>query len=265
MSQVDHFVADTAVNRVDASTFTANMSDRWDALGGTPNGGYLLSVVGRAISETLPFDDPFAVSAHYLRPARTGAATIETEQVRAGRRLATGEARLLQEGKEIVRALGTFGTLSEASGRSEALARPPDLPAPEDCIDLMENGGIPGVTIAERCDYRAPRRPGWAEGKPSGDPRLEFWMRLKGRTDHEPLALLTLVDAAAPAVLELGEFASATVEMTVHVRDLPASGWLACRVATRHVARGYHEEDFEIWDSDGTLVAQSRQLALHGA
>ena len=45
-------------------------------------------------------------------------------------------------------------------------------------------------------------------------------------------------------------------------RAHPAPGWLACRVATRFVIGGYHEEDFEIWDSTGTLVAQSRQLAL---
>ncbi len=30
----------------------------------------------------------------------------------------------------------------------------------------------------------------------------------------------------------------------------------------RFVGGGYHEEDFEIWDSAGALVAQSRQLAL---
>lgn len=32
--------------------------------------------------------------------------------------------------------------------------------------------------------------------------------------------------------------------------------------ATRFVSGGYHEEDFEVWDSAGALVAQSRQLAL---
>jgi hypothetical protein len=32
--------------------------------------------------------------------------------------------------------------------------------------------------------------------------------------------------------------------------------------ATRFVSGGYHEEDFEVWDSAGTLVAQSRQPAM---
>jgi Thioesterase-like superfamily len=47
-----------------------------------------------------------------------------------------------------------------------------------------------------------------------------------------------------------------------YLRARPAPGWLACRVVTRFVGGGYHEEDFEVWDSAGVLVAQSRQLAL---
>ncbi|WP_344398167.1 hypothetical protein [Actinomadura alba] len=41
-----------------------------------------------------------------------------------------------------------------------------------------------------------------------------------------------------------------------------APGRLAGRAATRHVIGGHHEEDFEIWDSGGALVAQSRRFAL---
>ena len=52
------------------------------------------------------------------------------------------------------------------------------------------------------------------------------------------------------------------IQLTVHLRAHPAPGWLACRATTRFVSNGYHEEDFEVWDSAGTLVAQSRQLAL---
>jgi acyl-CoA thioesterase len=55
---------------------------------------------------------------------------------------------------------------------------------------------------------------------------------------------------------------STTVELTVHIRARPVSGWLACRAVTRYVSGGYHEEDFEIWDAAGTLVAQSRQLCM---
>lgn len=56
--------------------------------------------------------------------------------------------------------------------------------------------------------------------------------------------------------------ASESSARTPHLRAHPAPGWLACRAGTRHVANGFHEEDFEIWDSTGQLVAQSRQLAM---
>ena len=48
----------------------------------------------------------------------------------------------------------------------------------------------------------------------------------------------------------------------MHVRARPAPGWLACRVRTRFVIDGYHEEDFEIWDSAGRLVPPARAAAV---
>ncbi len=63
-------------------------------------------------------------------------------------------------------------------------------------------------------------------------------------------------------MLEIGATGSSTLQLTTHIRDRPAPGWLAARVSTRHPAGGLHEEDMELWDSTGRLVAQSRQLAV---
>jgi acyl-CoA thioesterase len=261
-TMTDHpFDADTAVERA-GDRYTAALTDRWGALGGTPNGGYMLAVALRALARDMPHPDPLVVSAHYLRPGAVGPAEVRTEVVRAGRRVATGEARLVQGGKEAVRLLATFGDLDAADGRTDVRNAPPDLPPPEDTPDVLAGGALPGVSITERFESRAARLPGWATGRPSGDPVAEFWMRFRDGRDADPLALAALVDAAAPAVLELGVPGSSTIELTVHVRGRPAPGWLACRATTRHVIGGYHEEDFEIWDSRGRLVAQSRQFAL---
>src|SRR5262249_43111895 len=99
-------------------------------------------------------------------------------------------------------------------------------------------------------------------GRPSGNPTAECWMRFREPRPPDSLSLALLVDAAAPAVMEFAATGSLTLELTVHLRSRPAAGWLACRITTRHLMEGYYEEDFEVWDSRGRLVAQSRQLAL---
>ena len=53
-----------------------------------------------------------------------------------------------------------------------------------------------------------------------------------------------------------------TLELTVHVRGVPSPGPLRCVYRSRFIQGGLVEEDGEMWDSRGVLVAQSRQLSL---
>jgi acyl-Coa thioesterase superfamily protein len=85
------------------------------------------------------------------------------------------------------------------------------------------------VAVSDRVECRAPMLPGWRSARPTGSPHSEFWMRFREPRDPDVHSLALLVDAAAPAVFELGESGSVTVQLTVHVRAHPAAGWLRCR------------------------------------
>ena len=244
--------------------FGAVIDGRWDTRQG-PNGGFMLALTTRAISQVLPFPDPLVVSGFYLRPGSTGPGEIRTEVIRTGRTTGFGQASLCQDGKEVLRASAAFTDLAAAAARgglSFAGGQPPDQPPPERC-QVLRRQMSPPITLVDRIDYRAAELPSWVSGAPpSGNPVNEGWMRFADGREPDLLALALFVDAAAPAALEIGVRATTTVEMTVHLRARPAPGWIAYRTLTRYLADGYHEEDAELWDSAGRLVAQSRQLAL---
>lgn len=263
MTRFDH---DTALTSAGDGAFDAVITDRWNTLMGV-NGGYMLALCTRALGEVLPYPDPLVVSGFFLRPGSVGPASVTTSTVRTGRTTAVGEASLWREGKELLRTTAAFTDLSVAAANAKPppipparLPAPPELPPPSSSTGLP-GGSFPGISLTEQVEYRARQMPGWLDGKPSGDATAEFWMRFKDGREPDVWALPLLVDAAPPPALEIG-VASTTVELTVHLRARPAPGWLACRSHTTHVAGGYHEEDFEIWDSAGVLVAQSRQLAM---
>ena len=256
------FDQDTSVEPLGDGKFTAEITDRWNTPGG-PDGGYVLAIAGRALAMSLPHPHPFTVNSHFLRRAVPGPASLEVEVVRAGRRHSTGHVRVLQQEKEILRAIGTFGDLAASSGPSLTEESPPDLPPPDECIDPWES--VPEgarVPIGERTEARMAKAPGWMRGEPSGIPLGEFHQRFKDGRDQDPLSLLFMSDAAPPSIVELGQMGSVTLELTVHVRALPSPGWLTIRKVGSHVINGYFQEDVTMWDSGGLVVASSRQLAL---
>jgi acyl-CoA thioesterase len=248
----------------DGPVFGAVLDGRWDAHAGA-NGGFLLSLATRAVGEVAPFPDPLVVSGFYLRPGSPGPAEIRTEVIRSGRTTAFGQASLCRDGKEVLRATAAYTDLAAAAasdGRFYAGMRPPGLPPPDQC-QVLRRLANPPITFAERIEYRVTELPGWVtRTPPSGNPVYEGWMRFADGRPPDLLSLPLFADAVAPAAMELGLRRVTTVELTVYLRARPAPGWLAYRTLTRYLADGYFEEDAELWDSAGRLVAQSRQLAL---
>jgi acyl-CoA thioesterase len=265
MGGVEEFDLDSSVEPVGDHSFRATITDRWNTFAG-PNGGYVLAILTRALLTEVPFPDPLSVSAHFLRPPHAGPAEVRTELIRSGRRHASAQGSMIQDGKEIARVIATFTDLEHAAGRTLSLGSAPELPPLDDCVDPLgiTVDGLPRPSLIDRLEFRAPALPGWLRGEPSGDPSAEFWIRFRDGGMADTVALAFLVDAGAPTVLELGEFITSTVELTVHLRGRPATDWLAFRQSTRYLTSGYHDEDVEIWDANGTLVAQARQLAILG-
>jgi len=244
--------------------FGAVLDGRWDGQAST-NGGFLLALATRAIGAVLPFPDPVVVSGFFLRPGTPGPAEIRTEVIQTGRTTGFGQASLYRDGKQVLRATAAYTDLDAAAARdsrSYAGGQPPDQPPPAEC-QVLRRVIVPPITLVDRIEYRVAELPSWVtRTPPSGNPVYEGWMRFVDGREPDLLSLPMFVDAVAPAGLELGLRRMTTVELTVHLRARPAPGWLAFRTLTRYLEGGYFEEDAEIWDSAGRLVAQSRQLAL---
>ncbi|MCD0452327.1 thioesterase family protein [Actinocorallia sp. API 0066] len=258
---MSRFGADTASTVVDG-VITTDVSAEWGTGGPAPNGGYLLALVARALGGTLSHPHPLTITAHYLSATRPGPAVIETETLRRGRTQTTAMARLVQGDQERIRVLAAYGDLSTLPDDVRTTAKPPAMPPVEECLEPPESFKEV-VTLMRHTDIRMdPATSGWAVGKPSGVGAQRGWLRLADGTEPDPFSLLYATDALVPVAFELNVNGWVpTVELTVHVRALPAPGWLRVEATSRNLAGGHIEEDIEVWDSNDRLVAQGRQLA----
>lgn len=260
--EFDHQIA---VQHQGDGAYAADLASGW-LVGGGLNGGYLLAVIGNALRSALPGKpDPVAVSAYYLSAATPGPATVDVAVRRDGGSFATASVDLRQGDDTRITALATYGDLGTLGDDVGTTALEPDLPPIEDCVpNTMAPPEVRAMApLMDRFDMRFhPDHIGWAVGEPSGNGVLSAWFRLIDGREPDPISLLMVVDALPPVTFDLGLLGWApTLELTVHVRARPAPGWLKVRHATRNLAGGMFEEDCEVWDSAGRLVAQSRQLA----
>ena len=256
------FASDTAVQAVE-NHYSAYIRPGWD-IRGNANGGYLMALGARAMaSASRPH--PVSLTAHFLSPGRVGPISIHPQVVKAGRTFSTVRASVMGPEKPLIELLGSFGEVEKVDGTVMVDDEPPVLPAPGDCPRVVPHeSGFPPPMMG-RVEMRLhPEDAALYEGRPSGQPLLRGWIRLIDDEAVDAFGLVMIADAFPPTIFNanLPVHWVPTLEMTTQVRGIPEPGWLRCKFSTRFITGGVLEEDGEIWDSSGRLVALSRQLAL---
>lgn len=252
---------DRQVHAEGPGTFAGTVSDRWN-VGPVPNGGYVLSLAMAALEREFPELDPLTITGHYLRPTSPGPFVARVETVKRGRNYSTASVSLMQEGKESLRVLATYGRLaSEASGARFIDAAPHSIER-RDCIGWNEAGGF-APEIARRFETLIAAEDAEVMRSGKGDrAQIRGWIRFADGRPLDAGCLGLIADAMPPPVFLVAERGWVpTIELTVHIRARPVSEWLRCVFRTRFVFGGLLEEDGEIWDEAGNPVALSRQLA----
>ena len=251
------FQHDTAVRPAPDGRFDCVISEDWWVVVG-PNGGYLAAILARAL---LAACDGAArplrsLTVHYLRAPSAGPARVEVEVEREGRTVTFAGARLIQDERPCALALAVLADGREGLGLEHAAA--PEVDPPEAIAE--PDGRAEAPRVSQQLHFRPALRGGGERALTGG------WMRLRREAPLDAPLLAALCDFWLPAVFTVTRepIAVPTLELTVHLRArLPLeSDWVLGRFTTRTARDGLLEEDCELWARDGTLLAQSRQLAL---
>ncbi len=248
-----------ALDRKGEGEWVVAVSHAWN-IDGVPNGGLLMALTLAAASQQVSHPDPLSMTSHFLGKTTPGEATIRSKVIKQGRSLSVTAVDLVQNGRASVTSLITWGDLPSFVGPSGPLLPPPHLP---DQTEMQGSLNMPiDSTFTRQFDYLMPQKVALgAFGQPTGQAVARGRMRFADGRPPDLLSIPVIADGFPPAIFQLGYYGWApTLELTIHFRARPCPGWLTIDLVARHLLNGTFEEDCNIWDSNGDLVAMSRQL-----
>ncbi|MCH2409484.1 thioesterase family protein [Myxococcota bacterium] len=237
-----------------------------------PNGGYLAGILLRTAIDAQGDQQrsPRSFTVHYMRPPTEGFADVRVTLERTGRTFSTQTIKLEQHGK-----LCVIGILASSNSRNAiefSHKSPPQPPLPMETKRAIVSDQDPPL----RKHFE--RRPFFGkEPWENGERALAGgWIRLSDSPDTIDAPLIaTLSDCWPPAVFSWAKTRESigdvpTIDLTIHFRRDPRklkidqNAFLLVRFETHTISEGYLVENGEIWTENGTLIAESRQLAVVG-
>lgn len=254
------FDKDITFEEKESGRLEGTLTDGW-SINGNPNGGYLMAVLASAMQKKSDKKWPAIITASFLTRTSKIPSVISLETISQSKSFNRVQACLNQEGKETVRAWGTFTDETVCFGESRYEQKEPPIGPRETCIPIPEFGAY---TLYGNMDVRLdPCCAGWFQGKLSDISEHKGWISFKDERNVDALALILMADSFPPPVLSTHGMVAwvPTVELTVNIRSLPKTKWVKACFRSRYITCGLVEEDGELWAESGELLAISRQIA----
>lgn len=242
------------------SGFTGNLTDEW-SINGNPNGGYLMAVLLSSMMAHSDKKRAAIVTANFIARTGAGETFVDVEKISQGNHFNRLQARMFQQGKEKIRAWGTFAEEGDCPGEKRYEGKEPEIAPIENCLPIPEFGPY---TLYRNMDVRLdPSCAGWFQGQLSDISEHKGWIRFKDDRPADVLSLALMADSFPPPVFTTqGPVAWVpTIEFSVNIRSIPVTRWLKACFRSKYITCGLVEEDGELWDENGELVLLSRQIA----
>lgn len=242
-----------------------DISSRFNVLG-YPNGGYLARLAAETLAGRCAHPDLLAIHASFIGHPTAGPAVACISDLGSTTSLSRATLSLVQDGELKAHYAATFTDFSRATGATARLSgQPAAITSCHACVSV-DSLALPGPMQAFASRFNLSLAPGALQNAgPRQDATIEGWISLDDEPSPTLGSLVLFADAFPPPVynvVDRAQWASVpTIEYAVHLKAKPAPGPIHARFVSKEVRSGFLGIDGELRDSDGQLVAESRQLA----
>ena len=269
MNQFEQFQSALNLTKASENVFSFTPDSRY-FVGNTPHGGYLLALMNKALSSVLNHPSSINSNVYYLDRTDPKPAELHVEVIRTSKGTSMGQVRLMQDGRLTCLFSALCSDFQYMKGYSGLKTPLPEImnSVPEDQFKVMnyENlkaGSTP--SFIQQLEMSVHPDHAWWDRDISMDvaeARCSAFLELKGGA-ADTFVLSYLADILPPVVQnKYGSLGWVpTLTLTCNIRQLPKTNRLFIDGLAKDISNGYFEQDCNIWDMDGNLVATSRQLA----
>lgn len=254
------FDDDITVKEISPGRYAGEVTGNW-SVNGNPNGGYLMAMIAGAMTAHSDKRSTPIVTANYISRCEPGKVEIIVEEISSTAQFNRYDARIVQNGKERVRSLGTFCVERADCGIERYETGAPELAPVENCSPFPD---MPTYTLFHNIEMLLdPASAVWLKGSTSDRSEQKGWVRFRDGRICDMMSSLLIADSIPPAIfVSQGPVAWVpTIELSTNIRNIPVTEWLRFTLRTRFVTCGLLEADGEVWDNSGKLVSISRQIA----